>query len=105
MARLSDLDRRLLLGGGDELGDLPGLVEDLDAQAYVRERLRALKGQRFYARLCIAVGFMLIAASFFLHSTDGGIVEIRMGGGLASFGVLWWAVIWQARSRLRRRIS
>jgi hypothetical protein len=102
MAKLSDSDRRLLLGGGDELGDLPGLVEDLDVQAYARERLRYLKSQCFYAQICVALGLMLIAASFFLHTADGGSLEIRMGGGLVSFGVLWWLVVRHARSRLEQ---
>lgn len=103
MAKLSDSDRRILLGGGDELGDLPGVVEDLDVQAYVRERLRFLKGQRFYAQLCLVLGFMLIGASFFLHTADGGRLEVRMGGGLASFGAVWWLAIRWAKARLRQR--
>ncbi|MDB5651564.1 MAG: hypothetical protein JWL62_3084 [Hyphomicrobiales bacterium] len=94
MAELSDRDKKALLGGLHLERDLPGLVEDLDVGAYVRDRSAALKIRRFYARVCVLLGLMLIGASFFIQAPAVGRIELRMGAVLLLAGLAW---VWMVR--------
>lgn len=72
MADLSEADKRILFGAEHVEGDLPGLVEDLDAAAYARDRLESLKDHRVTARWMLALGFILCGAAAFRSGQDFG---------------------------------